>query len=110
MTKKQNQTLNKLLNDVTSESHSPNSPNTHPIQFFRARHIDSFYNIASSQRGGGKVRVSRDREGNIVPDGVIRKRRIGDLNVYSPRSAFDWRISINTEEPSEETWRHAMGT
>lgn len=99
MTKKQNQSLNNLLNSITSASNT--DPSLFPIKFYRARHIDSFYNISSSHRGGGKVRVSRDREGNVVRDGVIRKKRIADLNVTSPRSAFDWRVSINTEEPSE---------
>jgi len=47
------------------------------------------------------VRVSRDRAGNIVPGGIIRKRRIADLNVFSPREKFDWRVSVSIEEPCE---------
>lgn len=85
-------TLNRLLNStVESSQRSPT-----PLRFFRAQQIDSFY-----QARGGKVRVSRDRQGNVVPDGVVRKRRLGDLNVVSPREAFDFRISANVEEPAE---------
>ena len=57
--------------------------------------------MASTQRGGGKIRVSRDRSGRVIENGVIRKKRIGDVNVYSPREAFDWRVSVSTEEPCE---------
>lgn len=67
-----------------------------PLYFQRVQQVDSFYNAR-----GGKVRVSRDREGNVVKNGVIRKRRLGDLNIVSPREAFDWRISCNVEEVVE---------
>lgn len=36
-----------------------------------------------------------------MPGGVIRKRRLGDLNIVSPREAFDWRVSCNVEEQVE---------
>jgi hypothetical protein len=43
--------------------------------------------------------VSRNRDGSIVPGGVIQKRSHGHMNVYSPRSALDWRVSVATEDP-----------
>lgn len=92
MTKAQHGSLNRLLNSAVEGSMQ--TPNR--LQFFRARHVDTFY---SSH--GGKTRVSRDRAGNVVENGVVRKRRIADLNVYSPREAFDWRVSASVEDPAE---------
>lgn len=97
MKKQQNIGINALLNSAAQESqHS-----AFPIHFYRAQHVDSFYNIASSMRGGGKIRVSRDREGNLIEGGSVRKKRIADLNVFCPKAPFDFRVSISVEEPSE---------
>lgn len=93
-TQAQNVSLNRLLNQATELSQR--SP--YPIKFYRAQHTDSFHGGSGRD---GKVRVSRDRAGRIVENGVIRKRRLGDLNVFSPREAFDWRVSVNVEEPCE---------
>jgi len=101
MTKHQNMTFNQLLNGATQTSNQPQSP--FPIQFFRAKQIDTFYSISSSQRGGGKVRVSRDKAGNVIEGGVIIKKNEGNLNVYSPRTALDWRVSVSTEQPCKST-------
>jgi len=92
MNKAHHASLNRLLNSAVEGSmHTAN-----PLYFYRAQHVDSFY----SSRGG-KTRVSRDRNGNIIENGVVRKRRIADLNVYSPREAFDWRVSASVEDPAE---------
>ncbi|EIW68593.1 hypothetical protein TREMEDRAFT_31680 [Tremella mesenterica DSM 1558] len=93
MTKTQNQSLNRLLNSATESSLST----PFPIRFFRAQHVDSFHEMSGP--GRGKVRVSRDKNGNVVEGGCIVKNRIGDLNVYSPQEVFDWRVSVSTEEP-----------
>jgi hypothetical protein len=89
----QNQALNNLLNEAARTAEF--SPC--PIHFFRARHIDSFYDAP----GPGKVRVSRDREGRVVDNGCIRKRRLGDLNVTCPGEALDFRMSVSTEDPCQ---------
>lgn len=89
MSAAQNRSLNVLLNQAAESSQRSPAP----IQFFRAQQVDSFY--------PGKVRVSRDRQGNIIPGGVIKKKRLADLNVFSPRQAFDWRISCNVEDPGK---------
>lgn len=98
---KQNSSLNVLLNSAFIESQKPGSP--YKTQFFRAYQIDTFF---SAHDGGGKVRVSRDKDGNVIPGGVIRKRRIADLDVSSPMETFDWRISISEEEPCKSAVRH----
>jgi hypothetical protein len=44
--------------------------------------------------------VTKDeRTGEVVE--CVRKIRLGDLNVYSPKRAADWRVSVNLEVPSE---------
>jgi hypothetical protein len=92
MNRKQHASLNVLLNEAVEGSRQTPTP----LHFYRAKHIDSFY----SSRGG-KTRVSRDENGNVVENGVVRKRRIADLNIYSPREAFDWRVSVSVEDPAE---------
>ncbi|ORX33526.1 CYTH-like domain-containing protein [Kockovaella imperatae] len=94
MHKRMNQNLNGLLNSAFQSSQQSPAP----IKFFREQHSDSFY---GGQRGH-KLRVSRDRAGNLLPGGCIVKHRIGDLNVHSPNELFDWRVSVSTEEPFPE--------
>jgi len=45
-----------------------------------------------------KVRVTLDQKTGKVINTII-KTRIADLNVYSPKTAFDWRVSANIEMP-----------
>ncbi|TXT15909.1 hypothetical protein VHUM_00412 [Vanrija humicola] len=92
MDKKQHHALNALLNRTVEGSQSTEAP----LHFFRARQVDSFHSAP-----GGKVRVSRDPQGQVIPDGVVRKANIAHMNVFSPREAFDWRVSCNTETPAE---------
>lgn len=92
MNKAQHASLNRLLNSAVESSRHSSTP----LHFSRARHVDSFYSSS-----GGKTRVSRDLAGNVVENGVVRKQRIADLNIFSPRGVFDWRISASVEEPAE---------
>ncbi|ODN96580.1 hypothetical protein L198_04296 [Cryptococcus wingfieldii CBS 7118] len=89
--------LNNLLNRaVESQASLPRDAGR--IYFKRSRLVDSFYDLGNE--GGGKVRVSRDmKTGDVVES--VRKRRVGDCNVYCPGSAYDLRISVNVEEPCE---------
>lgn len=34
-----------------------------------------------------------------MPNGIIEKNRLADLNIHSPNQPLDYRISINTESP-----------
>ncbi|KAF9983101.1 mRNA-capping enzyme subunit beta [Mortierella antarctica] len=57
--------------------------------------IDQFF--ASSQ---GKTRVTKDQKTNqVVPNGIVQKGRIADIDVFSPRNPFDFRVSVNIEVP-----------
>lgn len=44
-----------------------------------------------------KVRVTTDEKGKVI--NKIIKCRVADLNIYSPATAFDWRVSVNLEMP-----------
>ncbi|WRT65195.1 uncharacterized protein IL334_002138 [Kwoniella shivajii] len=90
----QHRTLNGLLNEAAQQSVTL-SPERGRVHFSRSKLTDSFHGGGGRQ---GKVRVSRNRETGQVVE-VVRKRRIADLNVYCPGAAFDWRISVNVEEP-----------
>jgi hypothetical protein len=56
--------------------------------------IDSFY----PSSGHEKIRVTTDESGRVIE--CIRKVRLGDLNIYSPKREADWRVSVNLEIPS----------
>ena len=49
-------------------------------------------------RGSDKIRVTRDAKTNVVR-ACVRKVRLGDLNIYCPKRAVDWRVSVNMEIP-----------
>lgn len=100
MRKENYATLNALLNSTVEGSvHSPT-----PLRYERVQQVDSFY-----AGRGGKVRVSRDLRGNVIPSGVVQKRRLADLHVSSPRERFDFRISANVEEPADIPEGEATG-
>lgn len=35
----------------------------------------------------------------MVPNGIIEKKRLADINIHSPNQPLDYRISINIESP-----------
>ena len=44
--------------------------------------------------------MTRDEKtGELVE--CVRKIRLKDLNIYSPKRAADWRVSVNLEVPGE---------
>ena len=59
--------------------------------------VDSFY--ASEGNDKEKIRVTRDEKTGTTLE-CMRKLRLGNLNVYSPKYAADWRVSVNLEIPS----------
>ncbi|CAK9784864.1 mRNA triphosphatase CET1 [Cutaneotrichosporon oleaginosum] len=87
----------KWLNEVLNQQVQASVGGEYPLRYKRVRQVDEFHRTRA-----GKVRVSREMEpggkaGKVVA--VVRKNRLGDLNVVSPNQAFDWRISCNVEEP-----------
>lgn len=81
-----------------------------PLHYVHTRELDRFYELPPShapaiplsvrphanQRHRMRVRVTHDQKTGEQLAQII-KIRIADLDVYSPRTAFDWRLSVNLE-------------
>lgn len=101
----QHKHFNTLLNSLkTASSAPPSSPSSpssplssSPIGYTHLYLQDSFY-PAPEGTDRDKIRVTRDEKTNTVIE-CMRKIRLGDLNVYSPKREADWRVSVNLEVP-----------
>ncbi|KAF9925631.1 mRNA-capping enzyme subunit beta [Linnemannia zychae] len=92
MTVAQHAHFNTCLNKVHEMSQQSESK----VEYKHTYEIDQFY---TSQ--GNKTRVTLDQKTRkILPNGIIKKERIADLDIFSPRRPFDYRISVNVEEPA----------
>ncbi|KMU86786.1 mRNA-capping enzyme subunit beta [Coccidioides immitis H538.4] len=106
MTLAQHRSLNNFLNESVKSSMGPGSSRM-PITYAHKKERDTFYEISSSAlapivqhhlnpRHKPKVRVTTDQRTGAILARII-KCRIADLDVYSPRTNLDWRISVNLE-------------
>ncbi|EAS30113.3 mRNA capping enzyme, beta chain [Coccidioides immitis RS] len=106
MTLAQHRSLNNFLNESVKSSMGPGSSRI-PITYAHKKERDTFYEISSSAlppivqhhlnpRHKPKVRVTTDQRTGAILARII-KCRIADLDVYSPRTNLDWRISVNLE-------------
>ncbi|KAI1316039.1 mRNA-capping enzyme subunit beta [Mortierella claussenii] len=94
MTLAQHAHFNKTLNWRLEQTRKTEPPERQ-IRYQHTREIDQFYSTPA-----GKTRVTRDQKTNeVIPNGIVKKDRIADLDVYSPRNAFDYRVSVNIEVP-----------
>ncbi|KAF9178215.1 mRNA-capping enzyme subunit beta [Haplosporangium sp. Z 767] len=93
MTAEQHAHFNRVLNKRLEQMR--NEPREHQAMYTHTREIDQFFNSRN-----GKVRVTRDQGTNeITKDGIVRKERVADLDVFSPKNPFDFRVSVNIELP-----------
>lgn len=106
-----NQFLNQIYMDSKRGALDP-EPSRVPLEYLHTRECDSFYELPPDQydilprtiretrnpRHSVRVRATTDQKTGKVIKKII-KTRIADLNVYSPLTAFDWRISVNMEMP-----------
>lgn len=83
-----------------------------PIEYCHTKAIDTFYELPKEEllsfpgpvqqilRGQAghklKIRVTRDQTTKAVLAKII-KARIADLHVFSPKTHFDWRVSVSLE-------------
>ena len=97
--KKQHQHFNNLLNNLKM---SPPPTVSTPLNYAHLYLVDSFYSAPGDPSSGlansDRIRVTRDEKTGTVTE-CVRKIRLGDLNVYSPKRAADWRISVSVEIP-----------
>ncbi|KAI9505171.1 mRNA-capping enzyme subunit beta [Coemansia spiralis] len=95
MTLQQHATFNRLLNQRVDETRRPEFRGSR-IEYSHTKEIDHFYKL-----DGTRIRVTTDKEsGQVIA--VITKTKIADLNIYSPRTKLDIRISINEEKTLEK--------
>jgi hypothetical protein len=92
----QHKHFNTMLNELKLISSQPSHP-TSPLEYTHVKVVDSFYPLDNS-RDRDKIRVTRDEKTNTVLE-TTRKVRLGDLNIYSPKRAADWRVSVSLEVP-----------
>ncbi|KAG7088212.1 hypothetical protein E1B28_012229 [Marasmius oreades] len=91
MSSHQHKHFNGLLNNLKMTSSQPGYAST-PLDYHHSYHIDSFYESS----GRDRIRVTKEEKtGNILES--IRKVRLGDLNIYSPKRNADWRVSVSLE-------------
>ncbi|PIA19615.1 mRNA triphosphatase CET1, partial [Coemansia reversa NRRL 1564] len=94
MTLQQHAMFNKLLNQRVDETRRPEFRGSR-IVYKHTREVDHFYRM-----DGTRIRVTKDKEsGEIIS--VITKTKVADLNIYSPRTKLDIRITINEEQTLE---------
>ncbi|KAF2453877.1 CYTH-like domain-containing protein [Lineolata rhizophorae] len=100
--------MNKFLNTETALSQQPSR---HKIHYTHPKERDAFFLLPPhfalppwaahfvAERGRGpKLRVTTDLKTGRVKACIV-KIRVADLNVYSPLTPFDWRVSVNIELP-----------
>ncbi|KAE8394703.1 CYTH-like domain-containing protein [Aspergillus alliaceus] len=116
MTIAQHRAMNNFLNEAVKASMPQANPGRIPLSYAHKKERDTFYEISPSElppvirhnlnpRHKPKVRVTVDqRTGEVLAK--IVKCRIADLDVYSPRTCVDWRISVNLEMSYEGDVSH----
>ncbi|KIJ62601.1 hypothetical protein HYDPIDRAFT_93898 [Hydnomerulius pinastri MD-312] len=103
MSPNQHKHFNTLLNELKRISTEPSHPAS-PLEYKHVKVLDSFYS-SDNPRDREKIRVTREEKTGTVLE-VTKKVRLGDLNIYCPKRAADWRISVNLEVPVP----HPVGT
>lgn len=113
MTLDQHKRMNLYLNEQIQRSKAPGSTRV-AINYQHTREIDAFYELgqeefktlnpvvqrmihAHSMTGGkSRIRVTTKKDTGEVKD-VIIKHRLGNMEISSPRTEWDYRIGINLE-------------
>lgn len=99
--------MNNFLNEAVKASMPQAGLNRIPLSYAHKRERDTFYEVPPQElppliqnylnpRHKPKVRVTTDQKTGEILAKII-KCRLADLDVYSPRTNVDWRISVNIE-------------
>lgn len=95
--KAQHKHFNSLLNKLEQSSRQNSHP-TSPLKYTHTFLVDTFYPPDSSD--GNKIRVTRDEKTGEVK-ACIKKIRLGNMDIFSPKRSVDWRLSVNLEVPGK---------
>jgi hypothetical protein len=90
----QHRHFNQLLNQLKTSPSLPSSP----IDYSHYKLVDNFFPAEK----GEKIRVTRDEKTGAVLE-CMKKIRLGDINIYSPKREADWRVSVNLEIPGSSS-------
>jgi hypothetical protein len=99
--------MNNFLNESIKASMPQSGLNRIPLSYAHKKERDTFYDVTVSElppvvqhnlqpRHKPKVRVTTNQQTGEVVAKIV-KCRIADLDVYSPRTNLDWRVSVNLE-------------
>ena len=99
MYQSQHRRFNTLLNNLKTST-TP-SQSSSPFDYEHLYLVDNFYTDSPGD-SREKIRVTRDEKTSTVVQ-CVKKIRLGDLNIYSPKRAADWRVSVSLEVPGEES-------
>ncbi|BGO96114.1 hypothetical protein NBRC10512_002946 [Rhodotorula toruloides] len=100
MTVNQHKAFNQLLNSRVEESAHPSYAFA-PVRYSHTRELDTFHEIPAMQgQPKRKVRVTRDQKDKSKPPIAVEKVRVADMNIFSPKRLFDWRVSVSLEMPA----------
>jgi len=87
----------------------PKHPARVPMKYRHTKERDTFHEVPQRElqalpqlvlNSGNKklkIRLTTDENGTVI--NKIIKCRVADLNIFSPGTAFDWRVSVNLEMP-----------
>jgi polynucleotide 5'-triphosphatase len=110
MTMEQHKRMNMYLNTQVRESKAPGASRP-PVNYQHTREVDMFYELGQEQfatlpemvkrmlhAAGGRqrIRVTRDQKTNQLIRSMI-KYRVGNFEISSPQTEWDYRIGINLE-------------
>jgi hypothetical protein len=98
--------MNNFLNEQVKASMA-NESSRIPISYAHKKERDTFYEVSPQElppvirqnlnpRHKPKVRVTTDAKTGEVLAKIV-KCRVADIDVYSPRTHVDWRVSVNLE-------------
>ena len=132
MTEAQHRSLNGFLNEALKASlnyKKPNPTSSSPppkpriqMSYVHTRERDTFYELSQAgelalppfvraqlnpRHNRPKVRITTDQKTGKELARII-KVRVSDLDVYSPKTPFDWRISVNLEMAFEGDMRELV--
>lgn len=98
MTVAQHAGYNALLNASVEDSASPSYIGAR-IKYSHTKEIDYFHSMPNGGKCRVTMNVNKDQTITPKPGGIVEKERIANMNVYSPKQLFDFRISVSTERP-----------
>ncbi|KAA8648988.1 putative mRNA capping nucleoside-triphosphatase [Aspergillus tanneri] len=116
MTVAQHRAMNNFLNEAVKASIPHSNQGRIPLSYAHKKERDTFYEVSPSDlppvirqnlnpRHKPRVRVTVDQRSGEVLAKIV-KCRVADLDVYSPHTCVDWRISVNLEMSYEGDVQH----